>query len=276
MTTDQIIAETVDSALPDDRALRIQRDTAQIEALALSGFAGPAYAVFENDLSKATFPILQGMLRNGALVRIAQKRFEDRGITFFVPPADLSLLHSSGDARDEIAVDVLMRALKSFRKKALVKGEWSPGYRGPNGPSCLTTFFVGQCAWEVRRVYLAWANKRDKVARWEAALLDPEAFFRLLRAPEHLSEPEAVLFSNAFMELLDGQPRETQAVVALTVQGYQDTEIATLLKSSPGAVRTRRYRFRGSLYQAARERKIWIPEHLHTAGVARRSQADAA
>lgn len=125
-------------------------------------------------------------------------------------------------------------------------------------------------------MYLTWVSKRDKVARWEAAMLDPEAFFRLLRAPEHLSEPEAVLFSNAFTELLDDQPRETRVVITLTVQGYQDTEIATMLKSSPGAVRTRRYRFRSALYQAARERKIWIPEQLHTAGAARRSTSASA
>ncbi|MEU9271970.1 hypothetical protein AB0E04_42190 [Streptomyces sp. NPDC048251] len=69
------------------------------------------------------------------------------------------------------------------------------------------------------------------------------------------------------MELLDAQPAETRAVVRLTCEGYADGEIADRLKSTPGAVRTRRYRFKKVLYQAASERKIWIPAQLHVNGV---------
>jgi DNA-directed RNA polymerase specialized sigma24 family protein len=120
-----------------------------------------------------------------------------------------------------------------------------------------------------------WAMKRAKTAEQGAALLDPEAFFRLVRAPQHLAEPEAIVFGNSFLDLLDGQPPETRAVIHLTAQGYQDTEIAEELRSSPGAVRTRRYRFRSTLYQAARDGKIWIPQQFHTAGAPRRTEAAA-
>ncbi|MBY8346136.1 hypothetical protein JYK17_39890, partial [Streptomyces sp. KC 17012] len=66
-----------------------------------------------------------------------------------------------------------------------------------------------------------------------------------------------------FMELLDTQPAETQAVVRLTFEGYADSEIAEKLRSTVGAVRNRRSRFRTFLYEAARERRIWIPAPLH-------------
>ncbi|MFH9990523.1 hypothetical protein [Streptomyces luteogriseus] len=69
------------------------------------------------------------------------------------------------------------------------------------------------------------------------------------------------------MELLDAQPAETRAVVRLTCDGYADGEIAERLKSTPGAVRTRRYRFKKVLYQAASERRIWIPAQLHVNGI---------
>ncbi len=137
------------------------------------------------------------------------------------------------------------------------------------------TYFIGRCMWEFRRVYLRWAREREIIAREEAALLDPEAFFRLRPGLPHHGEPEEILFAGNLMDLLSTQPAETQAVVRLTCEGYADGEIADRLKSTTGAVRTRRYRFRTVLYQAAREGKIWIPEQLHANGH-QRQQRDAA
>ncbi len=65
-------------------------------------------------------------------------------------------------------------------------------------------------------------------------------------------------------EILDEQALATQAVVRLTVMGFGDAEIADKLNLSHGAVRMRKTRFRTALYKAARERRIWIPEQLHT------------
>ncbi|MFF3354101.1 hypothetical protein ACFYWN_15865 [Streptomyces sp. NPDC002917] len=53
-------------------------------------------------------------------------------------------------------------------------------------------------------------------------------------------------------------------MVRLTFEGYSDGKIADRLKSTPGAVRNRRTRFRTFVYQAAREHRIRIPEQLHT------------
>lgn len=271
MTDEQLIAEAVDDALPEERVLRIQRDAQLVEELAVHGFEGRVYDVFEDRLLRESWPILRGMLRTGVLIRLAVKRFEERGIPFFVSPANVQLLHSNGEERDEVVVDLLMRARKVFREKALISGGWNPDYRGPKGPCCLTTYFIGTCIWEFRRVYLRWARCRDRIAQVEAALLDSEAFFRLLPGLPHLGEPEAILFTGAFMDLLDAQPAQTRAVVRLTFEGYADGEIADRLKSTPGAVRTRRSRFRTTLYRAARERKIWIPAQLHVNGVRERS-----
>ncbi|MGW3209042.1 hypothetical protein [Streptomyces sp. NPDC001135] len=63
----------------------------------------------------------------------------------------------------------------------------------------------------------------------------------------------------------------------MTVEGYVDTEIADALNITHAAVRMRKTRFRGVLYDAARERRIWIPEQLHTkAGTHLRKQRGAA
>ncbi|MGW2355164.1 RNA polymerase sigma factor [Actinacidiphila glaucinigra] len=276
MSSPQTVEETVDAALPTDRALRIQQDAQQVEELRQCGFMGPAYEVFENDLCRRSMPILLGMLRNGTLARLTQQRFEDRRIPFFVSQDNARLLHSSAQDRDELVVDTLLRALQSFRRKALVKGEWSPAYRGPRGASCLTSFFIGQCIWEFRRVYLKWARSREELARYEASLMDVEAFFRVLKAPDHLADPETIVFGTKLIDLLAGHPPQTQAIIRLTVEGYHDTEIANALKITTGAVRTRRYRFRTALYQAARNGQVWIPQQLHTTGAPRHTQRGAA
>ncbi|MFJ5220715.1 hypothetical protein ACIP98_39345 [Streptomyces sp. NPDC088354] len=80
------------------------------------------------------------------------------------------------------------------------------------------------------------------------------------------------MFGTKLIDLLAGHPPQTQAIIRLTVEGYHDTEIADVLKITPGVVRTRRYRFRTALYQAARTGQVWIPQQLHTAGAPRRIQ----
>ncbi|MGW6925207.1 hypothetical protein ACWGA9_28730 [Streptomyces sp. NPDC054950] len=115
-------------------------------------------------------------------------------------------------------------------------------------------------------IYLRWARQREVIAREEAALADPEAFLQVLRATPHHWEPEEILFGGHFVDLLHTQPAETQTVVRLAYEGYSDGEIADRLHSTPGAVRTRRYRFKAVLCQAAREGRIWIPRQLHVNG----------
>ncbi|MFE4631275.1 RNA polymerase sigma factor [Streptomyces mirabilis] len=266
MTSELMAVDVLDDVLPEPRTARIARDIAVVEELAVHGFEGPVYKTFENGLCRESWPILRGMLRTGVLIRLSVKWFTDHKVTFFVPSDHKDLLRTSGLERDELLVDVLMPALRKFRLKALMGGGWDPTFKGPKGPGCLTSYFIGLCILEFRRAYLQWARKRARLEQQEAALLDPEAFFRLLPAPAHLAEPETVLFRGWFMDLLASQPADTQAVVRLTFEGYRDGEIADRLKSTLGAVRNRRSRFRTVLYQAARERRIWIPEQLHVNG----------
>ncbi|MFD5848263.1 hypothetical protein [Streptomyces chartreusis] len=270
------VAEAVDDGLHGDRSARIRRDAARVSELALDGFEGLAYKVFEDELCREVWPILRGMLREGRLARIALKWCAERGLPFWIHPDDFALLRGSREARDEILVDVVMRARVSFRRKALVRGGWNPDYQGGRGASCLATYFVGECIWEFRRVYTTWARNRQRWAEQhalydgseEAALANPKLFGSLLAAG-YLSEPEAAVLSTNFEDILNEQPLVTQAVVRMTIDGYVDTEIADALNITHAAVRMRKTRFRSVLYDAAREQRIWIPQQLHTKAGAR-------
>jgi hypothetical protein len=278
------VAEAVDDGLSDNRSARIQRDAARVSELAVDGFKGRAYQVFEDELIEEAWPILRGMLRAGTLARIALKWCAERGLPFWIGPDDYALLRSDPEARDEILVDVVLRARTSFRLKALVEGGWNPNYKQGRGASCLTTYFVGQCIWEFRRVYTRWAKNRQEWAKMhalydgseEAAHANPTLFGPLLEAG-YLSEPEAAVLSTNFEDILREQPPLTQAVIGMVIEGFTDTDIADGLRLTHAAVRMRKARFRKALYDAAREGRIWIPEQLHTkAGTRNRQQRGVA
>ncbi|WP_371638815.1 hypothetical protein [Streptomyces virginiae] len=101
----------------------------------------------------------------------------------------------------------------------------------------------------------------------------PDVLAGLLQASGYLAEHET--FVTVFEKILDEQKWETRAVIQLTIDGYSDTEIADKLKITNAAVRMRRSRFRGVVYQAARERRIRIPEQLHTKAKINRAKQQA-
>ncbi|MEU5279346.1 hypothetical protein AB0G87_23390 [Streptomyces asoensis] len=274
MSVDAEIIETIDAVLGGDHVARIGQDAARIEELAGCGFEGLAYEVFEIELVREAEPRLLGMLREGTLARLAVKQCKNRGWKFFVHEDDSRLLRSSPLERDIIMVDVLTEATRKFRRD-LQRGQgWKADHNGPRGACSLMSYFIGQCVWVFRRAYVRWARQRVSWARLHAVYdftedaANEAGLGGLLRAASYEIDDSEV-FSTNFEDILVEQAPHTQAVVRLTVMGFSDAEIAERLKLTVAAVRQRRSRFRTALYQAARERRIWIPEQLHTKAVSR-------
>lgn len=274
MSVDVEIFETIDAVLGGEHTARIGQDAARIEELASCGFEGLAYEVFEIELIREAEPRLLGMLREGTLARLAVRQCKKRGWKFFVHEDDMSLLRSSPLERDIIMVDVLTEATRKFHRD-LQRGQgWKADHHGPRGACSLMSYFIGQCVWVFRRAYVRWARQRVHWAHLHAVYdftedaANEAGIGGLLEAASY--EIDSEVFSTDFEDILDEQAPHTQAVVRLTVMGFPDAEIAERLKLSPAAVRQRRSRFRTVLYQAAREKRIWIPEQLHTKAVTRR------
>ncbi|WP_407563116.1 hypothetical protein [Streptomyces sp. 184] len=268
------IVKTVEAVLDGDRGARIARDAARIEELAHTGFTGPLYEVFEIELYLEAQPILLGMLRKGTLAQLALKQCRNAGLPFFVHDDDMRLLRSSSSERDTILVDVLADAMRKIGRDLRGGEGWTPDYKGKRGACCLMTYFIGQCAWGFRRAYVKWAKERVNWARLHTMYDFTEdaangaGIAGLLQATSY--EIESEVFPTNFEDILKEQAPETQAVVRLTVMGFPDTEITERLNLTHTTVRKRRSRFRTALYQAARERRIWIPEQLHTGTAPRR------
>jgi hypothetical protein len=247
----------------EEPADQVRRDAERIAELA-PDFSGNAYRVFEDELCRAVLPVLRGMLRSGTLQRHAYRRVASRGIALYVSGDDSAELHRDPYARDEIVVDLIMTTLSKFRKKALMEGGWDP--ERPDACS-LSTYFIGLCIWEFRRVYLRWRKERRTRAEQEAALLDPEAFLAALPALSHLSEDDLVRETGPVAQFLARRPAEIRAVVHLRIEGYSEGEIAEKLGISHGAVRTRMYRLRQSIWDAVRQGQLSIPDELLGGGV---------
>lgn len=261
------IDAAVSAVLSDDRAARIARDAERVEELAYYRFRGPVYEVFEIELYKEAEYILRGMLRSGSLARIALKQCKERGWKFFIQEDDMRLLRSDQAARDQVLLNVLADAMPKFLGDLKAGRGWRADYEGPGGACCLMTFFIGQCVWSFRRAYVRWAKDRVAWARQQIAVSDLR-ISAVLEAADY--EIESEVFGTAFEEILGELEPETQAVVQLTIMGFADTEIADRVRLKHGAVRMRKTRFRSALYKAAQERRIWIPQQLHTSDGARR------
>ncbi|WP_030693340.1 hypothetical protein [Streptomyces globisporus] len=262
------INEVVDAELSGDRTARLRRDAEQIEELAYGQFEGRAYKLFEEELYREIQPIVLGMLRNGSLPRLAQKHCARQGYKLFVHPDDLRVLKSDDNARDTVMVDMVMEALKKLQRDLKRGNGWRADHNGPRGSSSLASYFITVCTWTFGRAYVKWAQGRVEWARLHAVYDFTEGaangagIGRLLGATDY--EVDSEVFGTNFEEILDEQAPETQAVVRLTVMGFEGAQIADKLNISHGSVRTRLTRFRTALYAAASMGRIWIPKELHT------------
>ncbi|WP_326771315.1 sigma factor-like helix-turn-helix DNA-binding protein [Streptomyces sp. NBC_01445] len=249
------VALDVALALPGRQGERIARDEALVEDLRRGDFKGPRYDMFENRLAGEALPQLKGMLRTGTLITDSLRRWKEAGKPFGVAEGHRHLLREDLEQRDILAVDILLPTLDSFRRKALVEGGWNPRHKGGHGPGCLMTYFIGRCSWEFRQQYEKWSIKQRRIAEVHAKLLDPEAFLLSVAS----SEGTDLHSGGVVLDMLRKQPRQTQAVLALVLQGYEQLEIADRLQVSRGAVANSIYRFRQKVLRAEHEGKIHIP-----------------
>ncbi|MFJ2922846.1 RNA polymerase sigma factor [Streptomyces sp. NPDC087307] len=262
-----VFEDDVQLGLPGDQATQVARDAALVAELRRVHFTGPRYDMFENDFAGAALIRLKGMLHNGSLITESQKKWKNSGNPLHVAEGDRRLLNENEVQRDILAVDILLPALRSFRKKALIEGRWNPLHKGEHGPGNLMTYFIGRCEWEFRPQYVEWRRKRQRIADIHANLLDPEAFLTSMVGEEG---PDADS-SGVVLDMLRSQPQRTQAVLWLVVENYDQLEIADLLHISRGAVANSIYRFRQKVLHAAHSGKVGIPAAVEYA--ARRAAA---
>ncbi|MGW3520565.1 hypothetical protein [Streptomyces hydrogenans] len=194
---------------------RRMADQQLVHLLAQEGFAGLRYEVFENDLARYAISVLRAWMYSGYIFKMAASR------TYGLNPHELDLerLAADSDLREELASMTVALALPRFRQRAFVEGGWN--FAGGAG---ITTYFMGACLYDFPNEFRRY--RRSEVAQREAAL-QPHFDDEVLPGVEaEVVGRETV--RDALKDIPAKKVRE-RAVVALTLDGYTQEEIKSIL-----------------------------------------------
>jgi DNA-directed RNA polymerase specialized sigma24 family protein len=195
---------------------RCAADRELVAALAEAGFTGPRYDRFEAQLAGYALSVLRAWMHTGDIF----KHTAARG--FHLEPSDdeIEELCRDADARAALAHTTVAEALSRFRRDALVKGAWDP-----DAGASLATYFLGTCLYvfpnEMRRWRVQCKPKQFEVCADTLRLAD---------LGDRASDPATIVVGNQWVrDRLAGADPRTRHILALTIDGYSQEEIAELL-----------------------------------------------
>lgn len=198
-------------------------DAELVECMRKYNFEGAVYAAFTDYMYRYAISVLRNWLRTGKIFAACR----EIGIGLPPPPPGWAD-EEYADDREDLVMRTVVRAMNSFRQRALVEGVWRP-----DGGASLRTFFIGRCKGEFANVYRAWHRKQaDRPADQE---LTPQAIDRL--ADPHPGPEAQVMMTSRVREAFAKIPnKRTRAAVFFTTLGYSQAEIAEILDCSERAV----------------------------------------
>lgn len=207
-------------------------DRELLDELARHDFTGPHYQRFENELARYGVSVLRGWMYTGYVFELAA----GRGLTLHPTEAELEELHRDSDIREELATMTVAVALKRFRDNALIGGGWRY-----DGGASLATYFMGACLYVFPNEF---RKHRAYHRRWTAAQIREARMIDV--DGHHIIDPEQIVMGRLRVseELKRVDPR-AGTIIALTIDGYSQEEIAEMLRdSSVRAIEGVLYRWR--------------------------------
>jgi DNA-directed RNA polymerase specialized sigma24 family protein len=191
-----------------DRAARLRTDRDLWDLLTAQGFAGPAYAVFEEELASYGYQVMTDWLRTGYI---------------FVQCWNTGIMLSSwpvpAHELEDLAQETVAEALGAFKRKALQQGGWCP-----DGGASLKTYFT-------RALCLQFANSWKKRLRARGTVT--VSSLEMLPSDTESGEPGPAEISwqrDAIRRgLADIKSEMTRMALVLTEDGYEQEEIAEIL-----------------------------------------------
>jgi DNA-directed RNA polymerase specialized sigma24 family protein len=190
-----------------DHAARMQADRELRDALAAEGFAGPAYAVFEEDLASYGYQIMKAWLKTGYIFSLCRQ--SGLGLVSKLVPV--------GD-RDDLAQETVAAALEVFKRTGLQQGRWRP-----EGGASLRTFFIGALCHQFANIW------RKRLRTWSVPTLPLEAVPPGAASPGPGPEDLAVQRDEIRRGLASIESERTRAAIVLAAEGYEHEEIAEVL-----------------------------------------------
>lgn len=186
------------------------------DELASCDFTGQRYQRFENELARYGMSVLRGWMYSGFVFQLAT----GRGFALHPSDRELDELHRDPDVREDLATMTVAVALPRFREHALIRAGWRV-----EGGASLTTYFMGCCLYVFPNEF---RRRRVQMKRWQLQDRDAPA----VTAPReaHVTDPAVLAVGNQRVrDDLRRADRRTRAIVALTIDGYSQAEIAEML-----------------------------------------------
>lgn len=200
--------------------------------LAQGHFAGSRYQRFQDELAKYGMSVLRGWMYTGYIFQLTA----GRGFALNPTDRELEELHRDSDTREELALMTVAVALPRFRERALIRGGWRY-----EGGASLATYFMGSCLYVFPNEFRKGRVQQVKWQRQDRG--DPG-----INAPrtDDLADPSIVALSDMYVsDVLARADARTAAIVALTIDGYAQEEIAEMLgETSIRAIEGVLYRWR--------------------------------
>ena len=239
------IADSVDPELGEDAKREqesMQRrlaDHEMLQVLASDSFVGPRYDRFVSQLAKYGISVLRGWMYSGYLFQLVSAR----GRNLHPAEWELERLVRDSDVREELANMTVALALPGFRDRALIGGGWRV-----DGGAGVPTYFMGACVHGFPNEFRKWRSYEQRHGR---AIWQEGVHHSHVAGTAH--DPAVLAVGNIrVVDDLRGLDDRTAAVVALTIDGYSQDEIAEMLDlSSPRAVEGMLHRWRGRAKRAA-------------------------
>jgi DNA-directed RNA polymerase specialized sigma24 family protein len=224
-----------------ERLARRAADKELLTELAQGHFAGPRYQRFQDELARYGMSVLRGWMYTGYIFQLTA----GRGFALNPTDRELEELHRDSDAREDLAIMTVAVALPQFRERALIGGGWRY-----EGGASLATYFMGSCLYVFPNEF---RKRRVQKVKWERQdRSDPD-----LIAPrtDHLADPSIAALGDMYVsDVLGRADARTAAIVALTIDGYTQEEIAEMLgETSIRAIEGVLYRWRNREQQRIRE-----------------------
>ncbi|NYH42065.1 hypothetical protein HNR22_001792 [Micromonospora jinlongensis] len=211
---------------------------------------GVAYHELFDDLWTYALPVIKAFLRTNQLRRVLKRFAPERGVSML--PEDMFLLANSEAARDELALDIISRAVKDFRERAIGQGRWKPWVRGAS----LRTYFIGACAYEFPRAYKTWSKQH--MGQLERLAVTEEIDFDQVGARLTASIADLAVLRVDLQRMINTAQPMTKLILGMIAAGKTQIQIAAELNLTVKAVEGRLSSFRKRVQSA--------PDYKNTVG----------
>jgi hypothetical protein len=224
--TTPVSAAALDDVDVDDEQARLaaeslERRQADLELrneLALAGFRGPGWDRYALELARYGYAVMMAWLKTGEVFNHCKAM----GCNLGSAPLEWTVDDRAGLANETVAL-----AVNSFRRQALIEGQWTC-----NGGATLKTYFIGACVFVFPNLYRKWSTEHAALQHLTSIECDTVDTSNPLQDPGEMAVTQLHIQEG----LNNISDERTKSAILLQEMGYTYAEIGEILQITSRAV----------------------------------------